>query len=81
MSLKETIKVTRNYQITIPATIREAAGIKQGEYLTITYDQKEKTIKIFPRQKEKRLTIRLGRKLTPEEIENAIEEYLDEATS
>ncbi|MEO2152473.1 MAG: AbrB/MazE/SpoVT family DNA-binding domain-containing protein, partial [Thermococcus sp.] len=28
-------KVTRNYQITIPAEIRKALGIKQGEYLTV----------------------------------------------
>lgn len=28
-------KVTRNYQITIPAEIRKALGIKEGEYLDV----------------------------------------------
>ncbi len=76
----EIVKVTRNYQITIPATIRDKVGIKEGDYVEIVYDEKENVIKIVP-FKRKRLTIRLGRDVSVEEIEEIVEEFLNEATS
>jgi transcriptional regulator, AbrB family len=73
------VKVTRNYQVTIPSNIRLKANIKEGSFVKVVYDEKEGVIKLIP-FKRKRLTIRLGRKITVEEIEEAIKEALDEAT-
>jgi len=78
--MREVVKVTRNYQITIPATIREKIGIREGDYVEIIYDEKENVIKITPFRR-KRLTIKLGRDVSVEEIEEAVEEFLNEATS
>ena len=76
----EIVKVTRNYQVTIPATVRAKANIREGDLVEVLYDEEEGAIKIIP-VRRKRLTIRLGRRITVEEIEEAIEEALDEATS
>jgi AbrB family looped-hinge helix DNA binding protein len=74
------VKVTRNYQITIPAPIRSRAGIREGDLVEVSFDEAEGVIKIVP-VKRRRLTIRLGRRITVEEIEEAVEQLLDEATS
>jgi len=74
------VKVTRNYQITVPATVREKLGIKEGDLVRIVYDESEGVAKIMP-VKKKRITVRLGRKISVEEIEELIEEALNEATS
>ncbi|ALL00855.1 hypothetical protein Pyrde_0805 [Pyrodictium delaneyi] len=76
----EVVKVTRNYQVTIPATVRAKANIREGDLVEVLYDEEEGVIKIIP-VRRKRLTIRLGRRITVEEIEEAVEELLDEATS
>ena len=76
----EVVKVTRNYQVTIPAAVRTKANIREGDLVEVLYDEDEGVIKIIP-VRRKRLTIRLGRRITVEEIEEAIEELLDEATS
>jgi len=78
--LGEVVKVTRNYQVTIPAAVRTKANIREGDLVEVLYDEDEGVIKIIP-VRRKRLTIRLGRRITVEEIEEAIEELLDEATS
>ncbi|MGB9806454.1 MAG: AbrB/MazE/SpoVT family DNA-binding domain-containing protein [Thermoproteota archaeon] len=70
------VKVTRNYQITIPSEIRERFKVKEGDFLVVSYDEEENVIKIMP-FKKKRLTIKLGRNVTVEEIEKAVEEFLD----
>jgi AbrB family looped-hinge helix DNA binding protein len=72
--------VTRNYQITIPSEIRERFKVKEGDFLVVSYDEEENVIKIMP-FKKKRLTIKLGRNVTVEEIEKAVEEFLDGAGS
>ncbi|WP_054843021.1 AbrB/MazE/SpoVT family DNA-binding domain-containing protein [Vulcanisaeta distributa] len=74
------IKVTRNFQITIPVEIRERLGIRVGDYVDITYDEKEKVIIIRP-YRRKWTTYELGRKLTPEDIEELIEEMNNEITN
>ncbi|MGB9759385.1 MAG: AbrB/MazE/SpoVT family DNA-binding domain-containing protein, partial [Thermoproteota archaeon] len=74
------VKVTRNYQITIPSEIRERFKVKEGDFLVVSYDEEENVIKIMP-FKKKRLTIKLGRNVTVEEIEKAVEEFLDGAGS
>ncbi len=71
-------KVTRNYQITIPAEIRKALGIKEGEYLTVELRGDEIVLK---RARKKWKTFRLGRKLTAEELERISEEAMEEEMS
>lgn len=68
-------KVTRNYQITIPAEIRKALGIRVGELLEVHLEGDRIVLK---RLERKRKRLRLGRKLPPEEIEEAIEEGMKE---
>lgn len=68
-------KVTRNYQITIPAEIRKALGIKEGEVLEVKLEDGRI---IIERPKKERKTLKLGKKITPEEIEESIEEGMKE---
>jgi len=68
-------KVTRNYQITIPAEMRKALGIKEGELLEVELEDGRIIIK---KLKKERKTLRLGKKMTPEEIEKSIEEGMKE---
>ena len=77
---REIVKVTRNYQVTIPVTVRSRAGIREGDLVKVWFDEKEGVIKISP-VRRKRLTIRLGRRITVEELEEGVEELLKEATS
>lgn len=73
----ERVKVTRNYQVTIPSSVRKKAGIEEGSVMNVFYDEKEGVIKMVP-LKQKRLTIRIGREVSVEEIEQAVEGMLDE---
>ena len=66
--------------MTIPAVVREKAGIREGDLVEVLYDEREGVIKIFP-VRRKRRTIRLGRRISVEEIEKIAEDYLEEATS
>ena len=43
----ETIKVRKKYQITLPAVIREAAGVYEGDFLTAEV-QEDRTILLRP---------------------------------
>jgi AbrB family looped-hinge helix DNA binding protein len=67
------VKVTRNFQITIPAEIRSKLGIREGDYVDITLNEKEGVIIIRP-YRRRWTTLRLGRNLTPDEIEELIRE-------
>ena len=62
-------KVTRNYQITIPAEIRKKLNIKEGEYLKVELEGDKIVLSKASREWK---TIRLGKKLTIEEIEKSI---------
>ena len=42
----EVVKVTRHYQVVIPASVRKALGIKEGDYVAVWYDEVEKVVKI-----------------------------------
>ena len=66
----ERVKVTRNYQVTIPASIRNRLGIKEGDILEVYLNGDEI---IMRKARTSRPRVRLGRKLTLEEIEEAIE--------
>ena len=63
--------VTRNHQITIPAEVRRRLGIKAGDRVVVEVEGDRIVIKKasgdLPR-------IRLGRRLTPEEIDRLVEE-------
>ena len=72
------VKVTRNFQITIPAEVRSKLGIKEGDYVLVELDEQEGVILVRPHRK-KWTTLKLGRELSPEEIEEITREALDEA--
>ncbi|WP_456478396.1 AbrB/MazE/SpoVT family DNA-binding domain-containing protein [Geoglobus ahangari] len=72
------VKVTRNYQITIPAEIRRKINLKLGEIVDVSYDEKTGEIRI-KKVPEKRKTLKIGRKLTPEEIESLIGKGIEES--
>ena len=72
------VKVTRNFQITIPAEIRRKLNLKLGDILDVSYDERTKEI-IIRKVLEHRKTFKTGRKLTPEEIEDLIKSGLEES--
>ncbi|WP_054852988.1 AbrB/MazE/SpoVT family DNA-binding domain-containing protein [Vulcanisaeta distributa] len=66
----ERVKVIRNFQVTIPAGIRERLGIKVGDVL-IVYVEDDKIV--FRKLSDDRRRLTFGRKLTLEDIEAGIE--------
>ncbi|AHC52051.1 AbrB family transcriptional regulator [Sulfolobus acidocaldarius SUSAZ] len=73
----EETKVTRNYQITIPATIREKLGIRVGDKL-ILYTEGDKIILVKKKGDLASLNLKLGRKFTDEEVNKVIVEAGEE---
>jgi len=71
----ERVKVTRNYQVTIPASIRNRLGIHEEDILEFHVEDDKIIIK---KVSSVRPRIRLGRRLTVEEIERDIERGFDE---
>ena len=71
--MRTLVKVTRNFQVTIPASIRERLGIKVGDLLSVEVDGDRiilrKVVQEIP-------TIKLGRELTIDDIDRLIEEGL-----
>ncbi|MFZ8838466.1 MAG: AbrB/MazE/SpoVT family DNA-binding domain-containing protein [Pyrobaculum sp.] len=65
------VRVSRNYQITIPAEVRRRLGIKVGDRVLVEVEGDKIVIRKaaggLPR-------IRLGLRLTPEEIDRLVEE-------
>ena len=72
------VKVTRNYQITIPAEIRRKLNLKLGDILDVSYDEERNEI-IIRKVLELRKTFKAGRKLTSKEIEDLIKSGLEES--
>jgi len=70
------VKVTRNYQVTIPASVRNRLGIREGDILEFHIEDDKIIIK---KVSSVRPRVRLGRRLTVEEIERDIERGLDES--
>ena len=68
-------KVTRNYQITIPAEIRKALGIREGELLEVRIEGDRIVLQRFKRRRKR---LKLGKNMTPEEIEESIGEGMRE---
>lgn len=42
------MKVSRNFQVTIPAIIRQKFPINVGDRVKIIYDEKENAVKVVP---------------------------------
>jgi len=74
------VKVTRNFQITIPADIRSRISIKEGDYVEVELDEEGGVILVKP-YRRRWTTLRLGRSLSPEDIEEIVREAMDEASS
>ncbi|MEL9990744.1 MAG: AbrB/MazE/SpoVT family DNA-binding domain-containing protein [Thermoproteus sp.] len=69
------VKVTRNYQITIPAEVRRRLDIKEGDLLIVEVEGD----RIVVRKARSELPrIRLGLDLTPDLIDKIIEEGVNE---
>jgi AbrB family looped-hinge helix DNA binding protein len=71
----ERVKVTRNYQVTIPASIRNRLNIHEGDILEFLVEGDKIIIK---KATSVRPRVRLGRRLTVKEIERDIERGLNE---
>lgn len=67
--------MTRNYQVSIPAEIRRLLNIKLGDVLEVRCDEERGEI-ILRKLEERRRTLRAGRRLTPEEINELIQQGL-----
>lgn len=78
--VEEVVKVTRNSQVTIPASIRSRLGIREGDFVRVVYEEGEGFVRIVP-LKRRRTTIKVGRRISVEEVEEAVEEVLNEVTS
>ncbi len=78
--MEEVVKVTRNSQVTIPASIRSRLGIREGDFVRVVYEEGEGFVRIVP-LKRRRTTIKVGRRISVEEVEEAVEEVLNEVTS
>lgn len=71
------VKVTRNYQITIPAEIRRKIGLKEGEEVEVSLDESGRVL--IERMRTERRTFTYGKRLLPEEIDRTIEKGILEA--
>ncbi len=71
------VKVTRNYQVTIPSEIRRLLGIKVGSYIRFVVDPETGKVYIEKASTERK-RIRLGKRLNPEEIDRIIEKGMTE---
>ncbi len=71
------VKVTRNFQVTIPAPIRAKLGIKEGDYVEVQLDEINGVIIIRP-HKKRWSTVKLGKRITTEEIEEVINRVNEE---
>jgi len=73
------VKVTRSFRVTIPREVREALGIRVGDYLNVYVDEKGRII--MEKVRTVRKTLRSGRPLTPEEIDKLMAKGLGESVA
>jgi AbrB family looped-hinge helix DNA binding protein len=71
------VKVTRSFQVTIPREVREALGIRVGDYLNVYVDERGRIV--MEKVRTVRRTLRSGRPLTPEEIDELMAKGLGES--
>ncbi len=65
------VKVTRNYQVTIPLEVRKFLGIRVGSYIRFVIDSSTGRVYIEKATMERK-RLRLGRELSPDEIDRVI---------
>jgi AbrB family looped-hinge helix DNA binding protein len=71
------VKVTRSFQVTIPREVREVLGIRVGDYLNVYVDERGRIV--MEKVRTVRKTLRSGRPLTPEEIDELVAKGLGES--
>lgn len=52
MTVEDIVKVSRNFQVTIPARIRQKVKVKEGDLVRVIYDENDNTVKIIPISRE-----------------------------
>jgi len=67
----EEVKITRNYQTTIPADIRNKLGIKIGDRILV-YIDKDRIIMEKPKGDITKISIKLDKKIDAEYVEKII---------
>jgi len=73
------VKVTRSFQVTIPREVRAALGIRVGDYLKVYLDDKGRIV--MEKISVSRRTLRAGRPLTSEEIDELVAKGLSESVA
>ena len=73
------VKVTRSFQVTIPREVREVLGIRVGDYLNVYVDERGRIV--MEKVRTVRRTLRSGRPLTPEEIDELMAKGLGESVA
>ncbi|ARD84874.1 VapB-type antitoxin [Ferroplasma acidiphilum] len=73
----EEVKITRNYQTTIPADIRDKLGIKIGDRILV-YIDKDRIIMEKPKGDITKISIKLDKNIDAEYVEKVIREAGDE---
>ena len=71
--------MTRSFQVTIPREVREVLGIRVGDYLNVYVDEKGRII--MEKVRTVRKTLKAGRLLTPEEIDELMAKGLGESVA
>ncbi len=79
MPIMPTTKVTRNFQVTIPADVRSRAAVEKGDILLVDYDEGSGTIRLMPPRRGPRQVARLGRRIGLNDIDDAIAEGMRES--
>jgi len=74
------VRVSRKFQITIPADIRRKLRIREGDYVDVELDEQEKVIIVRPCRR-RRSTLRFGRGLSRKKIDEAVEEDIQAISS
>ena len=74
------VRVSRKFQITIPADIRRKLCIREGDYVDVELDEQEKVIIVRPCRR-RRSTLRFGRGLSRKKIDEAVEEDIQAISS
>jgi|BEDMetMinimDraft_2_1075160.scaffolds.fasta_scaffold01220_3 AbrB family looped-hinge helix DNA binding protein len=76
----EELKVTRNYQVTIPASIREKLKIRVGDRLLI-YTEGEKIVMVKKSGNISNLNLRLGKSFKDEDVNEDLREAVERSGS
>lgn len=74
------VRVSRKFQITIPADIRRKLRIREGDYVDVELDEQEEVIIVRPCRR-RRSTLRFGRGLSRKKIDEAVEEDIQAISS